>query len=119
MRVSHLFWSHGAHDISCDTDSVTLSCLSVIEMASIFLMDSGSGVNSFLNGRLRYWLATVCFISTSKVQREGLLGRQKSSTLSSNIHDNTRKFIFMELPLPEQTFGLIIPWIKLKQTASV
>src|SRR5713226_9441714 len=101
------------------SDSVTPSHLSVIEMASIFLTDSGSGVDSFLDGRLRYQSATVCFISTSKVQREGLLGRRKSSTLSSNIRDNTRKFVFVEPPLSEQTFGLIIPWIKPERTASV
>src|SRR5258707_10421983 len=105
--------------LQLSSDSVTPSYLSVIEMASIFLMDSGSGVDSFLDGRLRYQSATVCFISTSKVQREGLLGRRKSSTLSSNIRDDTRKFVFMEPPLPEQTFGLIILWIKLEQTASV
>src|SRR5713226_3430554 len=109
--------THRALQLS--SDSVMPSHLSAIETASIFLMDSGSGVDSFLDGRLRYWLATVCFISTSKAQREGLLGRQKSSTLSSNIHDNTRKFIFAEPPLLEQTFRLIIPWIKLEQTASV
>src|SRR5258707_1202228 len=101
------------------SDSVTPSCLSAIEMALIFLTDSGSGVDSFLDGRLRYQSATVRFISTSKVRREGLLGRRKSSTLSSNIHDDTRKFIFMEPLLPEQTFGLIVPWIKPEQTASV
>src|SRR5713226_8062833 len=95
------------------------SCLSAIEMALISLMDLGSGVDSFLDGRLRYRSATVRFISTSKARREGLLGRQKSSTLSSNIRDDTRKFVFMEPPLSEQTFRLIVPWIKPERTASV
>src|SRR5258707_12958975 len=95
--------------LQLSSDSVTSSCLSAIEMALIFLTDSGLGVDSFLDGRLRYQSVTVHFISTSKVQREGLLGRRKSSTLSSNIRDDTRKFIFMEPPLSEQTFGLIVP----------
>src|SRR5713226_8522050 len=105
--------------LQLSSDSAMPSRLSAIEMASIFLMDSGLGVDSFLDGRLRYWSATVCFISTSKARREGLLGRRKSSTLSSNIRDDTRKFIFVEPPLSEQTFGLIIPWIKPERTASV
>src|SRR5260370_38096693 len=111
--VSKLFMAtHRALQLS--SDSVMLSHLSPIETASIFLTDLGSGVDFFLDGRLRYQSATVCFISTSKVRREGLLERQKSSTLSSNIYDDTRKFVFMEPPLLEQTFRLIIPWIKLE-----
>src|SRR5258708_903172 len=116
--VSKLFGAT-CRALQLSSDSVTPSCLSAIEMVLIFLMDLGSGVDSFLDGRLRYWLATVHFISTSKARREGLLGRRKSSTLSSNICDDTRKFVFVEPPLPEQTFGLIVPWIKPERTASV
>src|SRR5260221_14797017 len=117
MVLKSFVATHRALQLS--SDSVMPSHLSAIEMASIFLTDSGSGVDSFLDGRLRYQSATVHFISTSKVRREGLLGRRKSSTLSSNICDDTRKFVFMEPPLSEQTFGLIVPWIKPERTASV
>src|SRR5258708_34274258 len=93
--------------LQLSSDSAMPSHLSVIEMVLIFLMDSGLGVDSFLDGRLRYWSATVCFISTSKARRKRLLERQKSSTLSSNLRDDTRKFIFVWTQHPVKTFRLM------------